>query len=402
MFRTLFSGRYLLVLMSLFGIYAGFLYNEVFSIPLYWGSIWRFDETVQNGAINPQPINFPPWNHSHTPRFQPFGVDYAWKNSANELTFLNSLKMKLSIVLGVAQMELGIVLSFLNARFFRRRYDVYFEFIPQIIFLTSLFGYMVLLIVIKWCTRYQNTASAPLILTIMINMFMLKHEDGDTLFSGQRGFQYFLLTIALLSVPVMLIAKPYCLWRDKKRGFRQLPDHENMLEMQAPLVSSAASHQDIERIDPIADEHSRQLLAKMERAHNGRSHEEHEDFSEVVVHQIIHTIEFVLGAISNTASYLRLWALSLAHAELSYVFWSLIFVKGLKMHSLPIQAVVLFVCFAVWGALTIFVLLIMETLSAFLHALRLHWVEFQNKFYRGDGKRFAPFSFQRILSGDED
>jgi len=114
------------------------------------------------------------------------------------------------------------------------------------------------------------------------------------------------------------------------------------------------------------------------------------------VHQMIHTIEFVLGAVSNTASYLRLWALSLAHAQLSAVFWDRVFMASVATQN-PAAMVV---GFAVWAVATVGVLMLMESLSAFLHALRLHWVEYQNKFYRGDGYKFAPFAFAEILKAE--
>jgi len=122
--------------------------------------------------------------------------------------------------------------------------------------------------------------------------------------------------------------------------------------------------------------------------------------SEVLVHQVLETIEFVLGTVSHTASYLRLWALSLAHSELSLVLWEMLFspamVIGQVIPALGapyISILGAFVGYSVWIALTFFILIFMESLSAALHALRLHWVEFQSKFYKGDGYLFKPLRF---------
>ncbi|XP_028098327.1 V-type proton ATPase subunit a1-like isoform X2 [Camellia sinensis] len=358
--EMLFGGRYVLLLMSLFSIYCGLIYNEFFSVPfhIFGGSAYKCRDTTCRDAHSVGLVKFQdPY---------PFGVDPSWRGSRTELPFLNSLKMKMSILLGVVQMNLGIILSYFDARFFRNSLDIRHQFVPQMIFLNSLFGYLSILVVIKWCTGSQAD-----LYHVMIYMFLSPFEDlgENQLFWGQKTLQIILLLSALIAVPWMLFPKPFILKKLHSERFQGRT--YGML---------GTSEMDLD-VEPDS----------------ARQRHEEFNFSEVFVHQMIHSIEFVLGAVSNTASYLRLWALSLAHSELSTVFYEKVLLLAWGYDNIIIRLV----GFAVFAFATAFILLMMETLSAFLHALRLHWVEFQNKFYHGDGYKFRPFSFASLTDEDD-
>eukprot|EP00268_Persea_americana_P062129 TRINITY_DN793_c0_g1_i2.p1 TRINITY_DN793_c0_g1~~TRINITY_DN793_c0_g1_i2.p1 ORF type:complete len:757 (+),score=139.50 TRINITY_DN793_c0_g1_i2:177-2447(+) len=280
-----FGGRYVILMMALFSIYTGLIYNEFFSVPfnLFGPSAYECRDASCRDAFTIGLIK--------VRRTYPFGVDSKWHGSRSELPFLNSLKMKMSILLGVAQMNLGIILSYFNAKYFGNNLNIWFQFIPQMIFLNSLFGYLSLLIIVKWVT-----GSKADLYHIMIYMFLSPTDElgENQLFAGQKTLQLVLLLLAFVAVPWMLLPKPFLL----KKQHEERHQGQSYTMLQGTEIESFETEPD----------------------HGPPGHEEFE-FSEVFVHQLIHTIEFVLGAVSNTASYLRLWALSLAHSELSVVFY---------------------------------------------------------------------------------
>jgi len=348
-----------------------------------------------------------------------FGVDPIWKGATNELLFYNSMKMKMSIIIGVIQMSMGLIFHLLNSWYFRKWLDLFFEFLPRILFLHSIFGYLVFLILYKWNKDYigqdkinkalnitdprgdtAGTAQSQNLLNELIFMFIPGGPKDNPVFPGQYNFQYFLLAMAFLCIPAMVFLKPCILKYQYKQKLRRTAYSVLGNDPENPVVH---------HVDSEVEEPKEKIVTP------GHGHSEEEfNFSEIMVHQVLESIEFILGSVSHTASYLRLWALSLAHSELATVFWDKVFMNldpmpfgltvGLSMGGatgMIVNGFMFFIVFTGWFAATLLVLLFMESLSAFLHALRLHWVEFQSKFYKGDGYPFTPLSWKALMDEED-
>jgi V-type H+-transporting ATPase subunit a len=245
----------------------------------------------------------------------------------------------------------------------------------------------------------------------MISMFLSigSVEEKKLLYEGQAGLQTFFVVIAVLSVPVMLFGKPYAHKRlhEAKNKAYQFAGSSDAREDSLELHLSEDDMGNDEKEDFLASDEIESEVSRISKDEATEGHDmrpgqglttagddlEHAfNFNDELIHNAIHTIEFVLGCVSNTASYLRLWALSLAHAQLSKVFWE----KMIEQYGIENGPFFAFVGFAVWCGATFAVLLAMDVLECFLHALRLHWVEFQNKFFYADGYPFTPFAFEKM------
>uniref|UniRef100_A0A673I9J3 V-type proton ATPase subunit a n=1 Tax=Sinocyclocheilus rhinocerous TaxID=307959 RepID=A0A673I9J3_9TELE len=384
--HMLFGGRYLILLMGLFSIYTGAVYNECFSkglSPLSSG--WHLKPMMQHYNWSDETLRSNQYltlDPNVTGVFQGpylFGIDPIWSLANNHLTFLNSYKMKMSVIIGVIHMTFGVCLSFFNYMYSGDVSSMFLVLIPELVFMLCLFGYLVFMVVFKWIAfGPQDSDRAPSILIHFIDMFVFaENPDNPPLYPGQMIVQRVLVCLALLAVPVLLLGRPLFLYFRHRNNRRTVSRGEIRL---CPLVTDTSS--------------INAQLGDLEGAGGGTEDQEF-DCTEVFMHQAIHTVEYCLGCISNTASYLRLWALSLAHAQLSEVLWVMVMRISLSWQGY-VGSVVVSVIFSVFAMLTVSILLVMEGLSAFLHALRLHWVEFQNKFYSGSGYKFNPFSFASI------
>jgi len=99
LFSMIFYGRYIVLMMGIFSMYTGLIYCDAFSkeLPLF-PSMWKWQGEDGTGPEAERVGNYT----------YPFGLDWRWHETENDLLFSNSYKMKLSILLGWAHVSISL------------------------------------------------------------------------------------------------------------------------------------------------------------------------------------------------------------------------------------------------------------------------------------------------------
>ncbi len=302
LFAMAFYGRYIALVMAVFSIYTGLIYNDIFSKSMtLFESSWKWKvpadyRTGQTvfGEIRDQNYRYP------------FGLDWRWHGTENDLLFTNSYKMKMSIILGWAHMTYSLCFSYINARHFKRPIDIWGNFVPGMIFFQSIFGYLVICIFYKWTVNWndpENLRQPPGLLNMLIYMFLQPGFIDVPLYPGQKYVQIFLLLLAVIQVPILLFLKPFYLrWehnRARAKGYRgigeragrvvsALDDEDELRQQQGNGGGRASGESEVGEgvamiaggLDEDEDEHGG----------GGHGHGGEFEFGEVMIHQVIHTI----------------------------------------------------------------------------------------------------------------
>ncbi|KAF5136486.1 V-type proton ATPase subunit a [Metarhizium anisopliae] len=381
LFAMVFYGRYIMLALAAFSLFTGLIYNDTFSKSLtLFDSAWMFKkpEGWRDKMVVSATLNSDGYRH-------PFGLDWAWHGAENELVFNNSYKMKMSIVLGWAHMTYSLCYAYIK-RHFKKPIDLWGNFIPEMIFFQAIFGYLVMCIIYKWSVDWLGTGAQPAgLLNMLIYMFLQPGTLDERLYSGQEYVQVTLLCIAFAQVPILLFLKPFYLRRQHNRARAQGYRGDGETSLVSGLDRGDESRALMEGQGNSFDEDDERVAVITQNIDEDPGEFE---FGEVMIHQVIHTIEFFLNSVSHTASYLRLWALSLAHQQLSVVLWNMTLGRGMRIGGV-VGVVMIVVCFYVWFFLSklsfpsrrtiwtltnfiaIVILVCTEGTSAMLHSLRL-------------------------------
>ena len=195
-------------------------------------------------------------------------------------------------------MTYSLCYSYINARNFKSPIDIWGNFVPGMVFFQSIFGYLALCIVYKWSVDWNAAGvAAPSLLNLLIYMFLSPGTVPEQLYRGQAGVQIYLLLMALACMPILLLLKPLYLRYEHNRaramGYRGLGETSRVSALDndddavgggltARANRGGAAH-------GSSGVYEGEDVAMITQDIDTEEHEEFE-FSEVMIHQTIHTI----------------------------------------------------------------------------------------------------------------